>query len=135
MVVTMDHLLWALGALGSSLLALFALGRILLGQVERRLDQRFASLEKIREEASRAWRDSFVTLEAAYRGIDQQLRQLQIDLPLQYQRREDAIRQEVGIIHRLDALSEKVADALRCDHGGCPLRQDSEIRSSHVSTV
>lgn len=72
-------------------------GKVLISQVEKRLDARFTVLDNIAQ------------------ANDRRLTQLLIDLPLQYQRREDAIRQEVAIIHRLDALAGKV-DALRCQH-------------------
>ena len=122
MTFTLEHLLSILSALGALLAALFAMGRILLNQVEKRLDERFGAMERIRQESSDAWRTSFSALEAAYHQTDQRLTQLQVDLPLQYQRREDAIRQEVTIIHRLDGIATKVELALRCDRGSCPLR-------------
>lgn len=122
MTFTLEHLLSILSALGALLAALFAMGRILLNQVEKRLDERFGAMERIRQESSDTWRTSFSALEAAYHQTEQRLTQLQVDLPLQYQRREDAIRQEVTIIHRLDGIATKVELALRCDRGSCPLR-------------
>ena len=122
MTFTLEHLIALLGALAGLLGALFGLGRILLGQVEKRLDDRFGALERIRQQSSDAWRTSFSALEAVCHQTEQRLTQLQVDLPLQYQRREDAIRQEVTIIHRLDGIATKVELALRCDRGSCPLR-------------
>lgn len=122
MTFTLDHLIALTGALAALLGALFALGRILLGQVEKRLDERFGAMERIRQESSDAWKTSFKALETAYHQTEQRLTQLQVDLPLQYQRREDAIRQEVTIIHRLDGIAARVELALRCDRGSCPLR-------------
>lgn len=100
---------------------LITLGRLLISQVERRLDERFAALEMHREHASQEWRASFNELEQNQRGTEQRLIQLLVDLPEHYQRREDSIRQEVAIIHRLDALAEKVDQALHCDLKTCPL--------------
>ena len=110
------------GLVGSLALMLLGLGRLLIIQVEKRLDLRFQALEIHREQASLQWRDKFSSLDYTVRANEQRLTQLLCDLPLQYQRREDSIRQEVAIIHRLDALAGKVEQALRCDARACPLR-------------
>jgi hypothetical protein len=100
---------------------LITLGRLLISQVEHRLDERFNALEVHRQVASQEWRASFGELEKNQRETEQRLIQLLIDLPEHYQRREDSIRQEVAIIHRLDALAGKVEQALQCDLHACPL--------------
>lgn len=101
---------------------LFGAGRLLLGQFERRLDTRFAALETVRQQAAEQWRANFSALDQTARDSERRLTQLLIDLPLQYQRREDAIRQEVAIIHRLDALAVRVEHILSCDARACPAR-------------
>lgn len=110
------------GGLALLFVLLFGMGRLLLAQVEQRLDTRFAALEAHRQQASSQWRDSFGALDHTVRSNEQRLTQLLIDLPLQYQRREDSIRQEVAIIHRLDAVAMKVDHALNCDARSCPAR-------------
>lgn len=102
------------------------MGLLLLRAVENRLDQRFSSIEEARKTASTQWQASFAAVETMVRGNEQRLTQLLVDLPLQYQRREDAIRQEVGIIHRLDAMAAKVDALSRFDHRNCPLREPKE---------
>lgn len=125
MILTFDH--WQLFGVVAFLLAgLGAMGKMLLAQIEKRLDARFAGMEQSREHAAIQWRTSFAALDQMARGSEQRLTQLLIDLPLQYQRREDAIRQEVAIIHRLDALGVKVDAALRCDARACPIRESRE---------
>jgi len=125
MNLTFDH--WQLFGIVAFLLAgLGGMGKLLLAQIEKRLDTRFAGMEQSREAAAAQWRTSFATLDQMARGNEQRITQLLIDLPLQYQRREDAIRQEVAIIHRLDALGIKVDAALRCDLRACPLRDTHE---------
>lgn len=125
MNVTFDH--WQLFGIVAFLLAgLGGMGKVLLAQIEKRLDARFAAMETSREAAATQWRTSFAALDQMARGNEQRITQLLIDLPLQYQRREDAIRQEVAIIHRLDALGIKVDAALRCDLRACPLRDTHE---------
>lgn len=126
-MIQFDH--WQLFGIVAFLLAgLGGMGKVLLGQIEKRLDARFAGMEQSREAAAAQWRASFATLDQMARGNEQRITQLLIDLPLQYQRREDAIRQEVAIIHRLDALGIKVDAALRCDLRACPLRDTPEDR-------
>ena len=115
-----------LSLIGSGLGALFALlflmGRVLIAQVEQRLDLRFATLEQRREQTDQQGREAFIALDSAVRAHEQRLTQLLIDLPLHYQRRDDGIRQEVAILHRLDALAVKVDHLARCDTRSCPLR-------------
>jgi len=86
-----------LSALAGLLLAFlgFAVGagRMLLNQIDKRLDQRFSAVE----EASGEWRKlekDFLTWRA--------------DLPLQYVRREDYVRSQTVIEAKLDALSLKI---------------------------
>jgi hypothetical protein len=125
MTFTFD--LWEfLSLIGFGLGLLLGLGRLLLVQFEKRLDARFALLEDHRATATERWRANFAAMEAATHQNEQRLTQLLVDLPLYYQRREDAIRQEVGIIHRLDALAGKVDSILRCDAHACPLRLSQE---------
>jgi|APMI01.1.fsa_nt_gi hypothetical protein len=107
-----------------------SMGLLLLRAVERRLDQRFLAIEEARKAASMSWQASFTGVEIMVRGNEQRLTQLLVDLPLQYQRREDAIRQEVGIIHRLDAMAVKVDAISRCDHRTCPLRDHREHKEA-----
>lgn len=123
--MTFSVSLWELlSMLGFGLGLLLGLGRLLLIQFEKRLDSRFAVLEEARAHSSERWRTNFGAIETTAHHTEQRLTQLLIDLPVYYQRREDAVRQEVGIIHRLDALAVKVDDALRCDIRACPLRHN-----------
>lgn len=114
---------WQLLTIIASVLATcVSAGKLLLAQVERRLDLRFAAMDQSRQAATETWRANFETLESITRDNDKRLTQLAIDLPMYYQRREDAVRQEVAVIHRLDALNTKIDAALRCDLRVCPLR-------------
>lgn len=115
------------GLLGVLIPVLIAMGRLLLQQMERRLDLRFSVMEVNREQSSAQWRDKFMSIDTTVRTNEQRLTQLLIDLPLHYQRREDAIRQEVAIIHRLDALALKVDHAFQCDLHTCPIHAHREV--------
>lgn len=128
MILTFDH--WQLfGIVGFLLVGLGGMGKVLLAQIEKRLDARFAAMEASREASAAQWRVSFSTLDAMARESERRITQLLIDLPLQYQRREDAIRQEVAIIHRLDALGVKVDSALRSKDADYVLERLFEIKA------
>ncbi len=93
---------WALlsflaGLLLSFLGAAFAMGRLLLGQVEKRLDTRFAALERHANEEAGEWR-----------RVERELLDLRAELPLHYVRREDYIRGQSVIEAKLDGLALRI---------------------------
>lgn len=102
---------------------LFALSRWFMAQSEKRLDLRFAAMEEARRLSQQQWMDQFEALGDAQERNEQRTVRMLSELPLQYQRREDAIRQEVAIIARLDALGEKVCRVLECDIRHCPVKE------------
>ena len=73
----------------------------LLDRYQAHIDRRFASLEKANEAEAKEWQ-----------RVERELMGLKADLPVQYLRKEDAIRQEVVINAKLDALAAKI-DLLR----------------------
>ena len=94
---------------------LFAAGRLLLSQIDRRLDDRFEAIEKAREEGQATWRQTFTQhLEEErretdlMRSIEREFLRFQADLPLQYVRREDYVRGQSVIEAKLDALYNKL---------------------------
>ncbi len=103
--------------LGTLTPVLLGMSKILVGQLEKHLDLRFEALEERRAQAQAQWREQFGNINTIVRNNEQRLTQLLIDLPHQYQRREDAIRQEVAITHRLDALAAKVDNLLERRRG------------------
>lgn len=100
----------------------FAFGRLLLAQIDRRLDGRFAAMEEANksrfaamEEARKAqaahWDKQFATLAEQNRMEAQGWQQLERDflgwkaeLPIQYVRREDYVRNQTIIEAKLDQL-------------------------------
>ena len=119
--------LWEVLTLIGTVSATFiALGRLWLKQAEQRLDERFSSMEQARQQAQQHWLDQFAGLNHNARQVELRFAQLLADLPLQYQRREDAIRQEVAVIARLDALAGKVDRALSCELKTCPIHDALE---------
>jgi hypothetical protein len=105
--------------LGILLAAAWALARVIVGQFTLRLDERQIAQDKLRDQREKALDARFSSLEQSirqegegWRTVERELLQLKADLPIQYMRREDAIRQEVVIHAKLDALAVKI-DALR----------------------
>lgn len=93
----------------------FAAGKVLLNQVDRRLDERFAAMEKARFEAGRHWDEKFSTVieqnrrEAeGWSKLERDFLRFQADLPLNYVRREDYVRNQTVIEAKLDAVALKI---------------------------
>ncbi|MBN3264569.1 hypothetical protein [Pectobacterium brasiliense] len=89
---------WSLvGLLLSFMSFLFAAGRILLTQIEKRLNERFAALENARQKSEQGWT-----------RLEREFLEFRADLPLIYVRREDYIRGQTIIEAKLDALYNKL---------------------------
>lgn len=115
--------LWeVLTLVGTVTAAFIALGRMLIAQAERRLDDRFAAMEESRQTAQTQWLEQFQRIEIAAMKNEQRTLQLLTELPMQYQRREDSIRFETNVLARLDAMGEKLHRALECDIRHCPVK-------------
>lgn len=69
----------------------------LLDRYQSHIDRRFTALETANAAEVREWQ-----------RIERELLELKADLPTEYVRREDNIRQEVVINAKLDALAEKI---------------------------
>lgn len=99
--------------------ASWALINVIVRQFTQRLDERFNGQDALRAQREKVLDERFKALEAAikfegdgWRTVERELLELKAALPIQYMRREDAIRQEVVIHSKLDALAAKI-DALR----------------------
>lgn len=108
-------LLFLVGLLLSFIGSAFTMGRILLAQVEKRLDARFASQEEARQLHSEHWDARFSGLERAaheeagrVRRIEREMMDLKAELPLHYVRREDYIRGQSVIEAKLDGLALRI---------------------------
>lgn len=93
----------------------FTAGSVLLKQIDKRLDERFAAQETSRQESQRHWDSKFTGLEQAGRDevyqwqrIDRDLLQLRADLPLNYVRREDYIRNQTVLEAKLDTVAAEI---------------------------
>ena len=94
---------------------LFSAGKVLLSQIDRRLNERFAAMEKAREEGGRHWDEKFSTVieqnrreAAGWSKLERDFLRFQADLPLQYVRREDYVRNQTVIEAKLDAVALKI---------------------------
>lgn len=109
--------------LGLVLSTCVAFARFFMSQMERRLDTRFIALEEARHQSQQQWLAQFEALGDSQTRTEQRTMSLLSELPLQYQRREDAIRHETAVIARIDALGEKLHRALECDVRHCPVKE------------
>jgi uncharacterized iron-regulated membrane protein len=94
---------------------MFAGGRMLVNQFDRRLNERFKAQDKSREDSQNHWDAKFTALERAtsadakeWRRIERDFMGFQASLPIEYQRREDAIRDQSRIESKLDGLANLI---------------------------
>ncbi len=90
-MTTIEMPVWQLVGTAVTLLAMFAgMVKVLLSQMESRLDDRFAAVAKDSERL---------------RQVELGLERLRGDMPLHYVRREDYVRNQTVIEAKLDALA------------------------------
>lgn len=94
--------------------ASWTVGTVIARQFKSGLDQRFEAEAELRKQRDATLDEKFRALQQAisregegWRKVEHDLLALKAELPLHYQRREDAIRQEVVINTKLDALASK----------------------------
>ena len=94
--------------------AVFAFGKALLAQFESRLGERFTAQETLRSEATARWDMRFDELQTAsaqeaqnWHRVERDFLKFRAELPRDYVRREDHIRQETVINAKLDALNAR----------------------------
>ncbi|MDI1231347.1 MAG: hypothetical protein PSU93_09380 [Methylobacter sp.] len=129
MMLSID--IWQLLGLAGTLLVSMAgvaltLGKWLLGQFERRLDQRFSLQEEIRLATQKHWDSQFSSLEKAaaneakeWQRIERDILLMKADLPVQYVRRDDYIRNQSIIEAKLDGLAVRIENVfLKGDRHG-----------------
>lgn len=88
-----------------------AAGRMLLGQIDRRLDGRFQAMEESRRAGQAHWDRQFAGLaeqnriEAqGWQGLERDFLNWKAEMPIQYVRREDYVRNQTVIEAKLDGL-------------------------------
>ena len=107
------------GLLGSFLGSSFALGKMLLSQSEKRLDERFEAQKEGRIATQKHWDSQFEALKQfshsgneQWRQLERELMALKAALPIDYQRRDDAIRNQTVIEAKLDGFAKLIQDNL-----------------------
>jgi len=114
--VTVNVDFWYLvGLLLGFLGVVFTFGKLLLAQIEQRLDQRFKAIDEANKATSTHWDTRFAELmeqnrrEAdGWQRIEKDFLRFQAELPLQYVRREDYVRNQTVIEAKLDSLALKI---------------------------
>jgi len=94
---------------------IFGAGKLLLSQIDKRLNERFIAMEAARDTASKHWDDKFhglmeqSRLEAqGWDNLERDFLKFQAELPLQYVRREDYVRNQTVIEAKLDAVALRI---------------------------
>lgn len=95
--------------------AVWSFGKVLMSQFKQSLDVRFAAQETARAQAQAHWDTKFAGLERAsiaeanqWQRVERDLLSLKADLPVQYVRREDYVRNQTVIEAKLDAVALKI---------------------------
>jgi hypothetical protein len=122
MTVTFDvwDLLKAIGPLLTAfVVAMFTVGKLLIGQFDRRLNERFVAQDLARKESQKHWDTKFTALENAaaaeaneWRRIERDILLMKAELPNQYVRRDDYIRNQSVIESKIDGLAVRIENAI-----------------------
>lgn len=106
---------FVVGVMGLFTTVVTLLVKLLLNQFEKRLAEKFAAQDSARRAASQHWEQNFAkVLERQDKDADavQQLERtflrFQAELPLQYVRREDFVRNQTIIEAKIDAVFSKL---------------------------
>lgn len=99
--------------------ATFAAGKLLVAQFERRLNDRFIAQDESRAEGQKHWDTKFAALEQAaaneckeFQRIEREILIMKADMPVQYVRRDDYIRNQTIIEAKIDGLAVRIENAL-----------------------
>lgn len=97
---------WQMLGFGLSLLAgfsgiIFTAGKLIAGQFERRINERFDLIERARADET-----------AGISALERDFMRFQAELPVQYVRREDYVRGQSIVEAKLDGLASKLDNAV-----------------------
>ncbi len=106
--MTVGELLAIFGAAAVLVGGAWALVKIVVAQFEKRLDERFKAMEELRAEGRRIWDERFKGMEGRLTVQERDLSALIAALPIHYVRREDAIRGDVQVNAKLDAINDRL---------------------------
>lgn len=106
--MNMDLLLSIFGAAATVVCGVWAVGRVIAAQFDKRLEARFASQDRAREEGQKQWNTRMEGLEKRQQELDKDVRQILIELPREYVTRSDYVRRETIIEGKIDQLSLRI---------------------------
>lgn len=86
----------------------WALGKLVVAQFDKRLQEKFEAQDRQRDEGRRLWNERFERMDAQQTRLDTDFTKLMRELPSTYVRREDAIRENTTINAKLDALNARL---------------------------
>ena len=127
-MITVDiwQLLGVLGTLmGMMLSIMIAASKALIKQFEKRLDEKFSSMDASRSAAQQHWDNQFASLEKAaideakgWQRLEREMMQMKVDLPKDYVRRDDYVRNQSVIESKIDGLAIRIENALLRNNNG-----------------
>lgn len=89
-------------------------GVVLLGQIEKRLDERFKAQEETRKESQQHWDQKFAAMGASAKEwvrLERDFLDFKAALPMTFVIREDFVRNQTVIEAKLDALALRLENA------------------------
>lgn len=95
---------WLVGLLIAFIGAIWAFGKVLMSQFEKRLNDRFAAIEKARAEAGAIWQSELAQL----KNMERDFLKFQVELPQKVVFRDDYIRGQSVLEAKQDALFTKM---------------------------
>ncbi len=109
---------FGVGLLGGFAGILFTAGRLIAGQVEARMSERFKALSQERAAAEARTSERLDAMQkareaeaAGITNLEREFLRFQADLPLHYVRREDYVRGQSIVEAKLDGLAAMVSNA------------------------
>ena len=122
MTISVDiwQLLGAAGALlGMMVSLIITAGKVLIGQFEKRLDEKFSTMDAGRIAAQQHWDNQFAGLESAaadeakgWQRVERDIMQMKIELAENYVRKEDHFRIQSVLEAKIDGLAVRIENAL-----------------------
>lgn len=122
MAINVDfwQLVMMLGAMaGFALGVLMGAGKLLLSQLERRLNDRFKAQDETHAMAQRhmdarfgAVEQSFAIEAKEWQRLERIMMDLKVDLPIMYVRRDDYVRNQSVIESKIDGLALRIENAI-----------------------
>lgn len=106
--MTLGEVLAVFGAVACLIGGAWVLLSIAGRQYEKRLDERFATMEQSRKEGRAVWDERFKGMEGRLGVQERDLSSLVKTLPIHYVRREDAIRSDVQVNAKLDSINDRL---------------------------